>query len=687
MNNLSLTYSVWWLLVCLTAGAIYAWIQYSKTAPWSQQLNYVLAVLRIVIITSISFFLLEPYALSITNTFQQPKIIIAIDNSESMTLNRSVEEISNLKRSISEIENKISEEGYDVGLINLDGDQIENIDSLEFNQATTDLSRQILNIKREYSNFNLSGVVLISDGIYNEGYTPVAVTHNTPIYTIGVGDTSKIKDLAISNVINNSTVFEGNDMLLEIQMQNISMGDVFSELVIIQKGIIAYKTQIDFSSNQLMEKISVAIPIMGNGKSSLSIVLRPVDGEFTDLNNRKNIYFDVIDDQKKILIVASAPHPDIKSIISSIEKNENYKVDLAYKLPDELSYDLIITHQFPSVRTTSVDRNKLLDSVLPVWFIIGGASDFRFIQNDLPLLTYQRLSGNVDLVKPVINSEFDLFHIDDEFLEWVSDLPPLTVPYGLEIDSKQYNVFFKQQIGSVETDNPLLVYSKNKERRIAVLIGTNSWRWRLDEFRGNQIHQNFDQLISNTVQYLSTDTGKKRFYASPNKQTFEKGESVLFQTEEYNALFERITGRKVDLEIVDEIGTKTNYSYVPLSANSIYKVNNLSEGIYSYRATTEIDLKKYNTTGQFVVQELNKEALSPVADFDLLQKLASKSNGSFYPIEGMDGFLKQIEELNPISTIHTSEKEEPLLNLKWILGLLLFLATSEWFLRKYYGGY
>lgn len=687
MSNLSLTYSVWWVFVCLILGAGYAWIQYSKTSPWSRQLNHILAVLRMVLIASISFFLLEPYVHSITNYFQKPKMIIAIDNSESMVMNMSEEEFTYLKSSIAETEKKISDQGYDVGLVNLEGDLIDNIDSLRFNRSVTDLSKQITKVKTKYSNFNLAGIILFSDGIFNEGYTPTAIAHNFPIYAIGVGDTSKIKDLAVSKVIHNSTVFEGNSMVLEIQMQNTSMGDVSSELVISQRGVVVARKSVDFSSTKLLEKMSVSVPITGSGKSSISILLKPVDGEFTDLNNRKTIYFDVIDAQKKILIVANAPHPDLKAVKSAIEKNENYKVDLAFKLPDELVYDLIIAHQFPSVKTTIVDRKRLLNSNLPKWFIIGGTNDFRFLQNDLQVLTYNRLSTKADLVKPAFNTEFDAFQVSDELLKWVSDLPPLTVSYGLEVDLSLYKVLLKQQIGNVITDKPLLFFSKHSEQRMAVLMGTNSWKWKLEEFRVDQTHQNFEQLISKTVQYLSADTGKKRFYTSPQKETYEKGENILFQTEEYNALFERITGREVALEITNEAGEKTNYSYMPLSTNSTYKITNLSEGVYSYNATAEIDSKKYYTTGQFIIKELNREALNPVADFDLLQKLASKSQASFYSLKDLDEFINQVGKLNPISTIHTSEKEEPLFNLKWILGLLILLATSEWFLRKFYGGY
>ena len=119
----------------------------------------------------------------------------------------------------------------------------------------------------------------------------------------------------------------------------------------------------------------------------------------------------------------------------------------------------------------------------------------------------------------------------------------------------------------------------------------------------------------------------------------------------------------------------------------MYKVGNLNEGVYSYRASTEIESKKYYASGQFVVKALNQEALNPVADFELLRKVAFKSQGSFYTLNQIDELSSQFDQLNPVSTIHTTEKDEPLINFKWVMLILLLLASTEWFLRKYYGGY
>ena len=686
MTNLSLTYSFWWIFVCIIVGGGYAWVQYSKKAPWSIQLNYGLAGLRWLLVSLVCFLLLEPYLNTIQNQFQKPLFIIAVDNSTSVVSSKSSFNVD-IRKALSQVEEKLMNQGYDVSVVGLEGNPVGEIDSLTFNRNTTDLSYQLNSIKRDYDNYNVGGIVLFSDGIFNQGYSPLAIPTKFPVYTVGIGDTSTIKDLAITKVVHNATVFEGNSLMLEIHSLNTGFESVSTELRIRSRGKLLSSKKMIFVANQLLDKTIISIPITGSGKHSLTVELAPVEEEFTSVNNTQTIYFDVIDAQKKILIIASAPHPDIKALKSSIEKNEYYHVELAYDLPRTLDYDLIIAHQYPSAKTSSQDKEKFINSEVAKWLIIGESNDVRFLQTNVSFAVSSSGFSKSDLVRPLVNTSFDQFNMSDGFVSWASDLPPITTPYGVNYNNPAAKVFFNQQIGSVATQKPLLFFSKFKESSLGVLLGTNSWKWKLDEYRLSQSHQYYDELISKTVQYLSADQRKKRFYVAPQKAVYEKGEDVLFDTQEYNALFEQITGNKVELELKEENGYIEKFSYVPLSPNSVFKISSLQEGVYSYNAKTTIEDKMYSSKCQFIIKSLDLELLNPTADFDLLQKMATKSNGEFYTFANISDFNNRVEEFEPISTIHSTQKDEPLLNFKWILGLLLLIATAEWFLRKFYGGY
>ncbi len=81
----------------------------------------------------------------------------------------------------------------------------------------------------------------------------------------------------------------------------------------------------------------------------------PQPGEFSTRNNRQDVYLDVIDGKEKVLLLALAPHPDIKALRSILEKNQNYELDVRIltgtaaeaTAPADKQYDLIILHQIP----------------------------------------------------------------------------------------------------------------------------------------------------------------------------------------------------------------------------------------------------------------------------------------------------------------------------------------------------
>ena len=66
-----------------------------------------------------------------------------------------------------------------------------------------------------------------------------------------------------------------------------------------------------------------------------------------------------------------------------------------------------------------------------------------------------------------------------------------------------------QQIGNVESEEPLLVTFENDKTRGAVLFGENSWRWRMSSKVEENSFKPFDEFMNKLIQYLSSD--KKDF--------------------------------------------------------------------------------------------------------------------------------------------------------------------------------
>jgi hypothetical protein len=77
-----------------------------------------------------------------------------------------------------------------------------------------------------------------------------------------------------------------------------------------------------------------------------------------------------------------------------------------------------------------------------------------------------------------------------------------------------------------------------------------------------------------------------------------------------------------------------------------------------------------------------------VADFGTLRQISDDSKGKFLKLADLDKLVDLIQSNDSIKPIlKNNRKTDPLINIKWIFGLLALLLSTEWALRKYMGRY
>jgi hypothetical protein len=244
-----------------------------------------------------------------------------------------------------------------------------------------------------------------------------------------------------------------------------------------------------------------------------------------------------------------------------------------------------------------------------------------------------------------------------------------------------------QRVGSLGTEKPLLAVDIQNNRKIGVLLGEGIWRWRLNEYDRTERTDAFDEVFGKLFQFLSTSEDKRKFRSYPIQQEFSDTESVSFESQVYNDIFEPIYGNTIKLELTNETGQKTSYSYVTSPGNIRYEVGGLKEGVYRYKASTTLKEKTEEVKGEFAVVAPQTELQNLTADFDLLRQLSNNSGGKFYAAADVESLKQDLLAHEVRSTIHTEESYSSLLNLKWVFWLLLLFVSGEWFIRKYFGSY
>jgi len=683
------------LIVCALLGLAYAYILYKNSGPWGKRTNYVLFGLRFLLATVIASLLVSPILKQIQNTIEEPTYIIAIDNSSSIANGTdSLERVSILQK-IGEVANSHRQRGFKVRFRTIDDQQFEELPAnLSFTAQQSNLAGLLENIRADYEGRNLGGVMLVSDGIYNEGIAPTFRDYKFKVATLGVGDTVPKADISINSLVYNKISYQGNKfpVLVQFTQQGYS-GDRVN--IAISRGgkLLASQPYILRGENQINE-VKLLIDADEKGFQRYTVNISPLEGEFTTLNNRQQAYVEIIEGKENIAIIAAAPHPDIKALRLAIESNANYSFDqYLLSLPDDRNklinnktqYDLIIYHQIPDRRGYDRVLAQLeLDGIASL-FIFGGNSDLRSFNQSNKVLTLDAVPGEYDQINAVFNQGFVNFRLSEQLQQTFTELPPISVPFGKYNLSSGSSVMLYQQVGSITTTKPLIALNEEIEPKQAVLMGDGLWKWNLTSYVMNDNHEAFNELVTKLVQFLSSKEDRRKFKAYPVKNEFNTNEKVVFDTEVYNDLYERIYGNKINFSLKDDEGNAYEYSYITNENNTRYSMSGLPQGVYKYTASTTLGDENSQVSGEFVIKAIQIEDINLTADFNILRTLSQSTGGNFYKLDDIDS--EDVTQLQAQGIIHTSEKYLPFINLQWLFFVLLALVATEWFLRKYNGSY
>ena len=634
------------------------------------------------------FLLVGPIIKHLKNRIEQPQLVIALDNSQSIAEVLDSVERGDLVSHVNGLVETLQEADYEVQLRTFNQDQTQEI---LFNQTSTPLDAFLGGIQSDYEGKNLKSVLLVSDGIHNKGLSPVYAPYKFPVYTLGIGDTIPQKDIQLKSILYNKIAYQGNQFILRADILNEGFVNTPLEVVLSESGRVLQRKNITTTATPQILQVDFTLTAESKGLKDYRISIAAVEGEFTQSNNQRHAYIDIIEGQRKVLLAARGPHPDLKAIRSTLDNNQNYQTDLYIpniSAPKLDSYDLIILHQMTQQEASRVPLiGNLLNSNTPTWTIIGSKSNLPRFNSENDMLEITAINFQRDQVTAEVSGSFSKFQLTDALKEMLTNNNPLNVPFANYQLSPGAEVLLTQKVGNLNTNNPLLMVMDDGDQKQAVLIGEGIWQWRLQDYERHQSFELFDELISKLVQYLSSNQEKSRFRVYPINSEFQVNEAVVLQSEVYNEIYEEVYGNSIDLTITDAAGESRSFSYTTSAGNTQYRINELPSGVYAFTARTQLDGKNYTNTGQFSVTDLQLESLNLTADHQLLRELAAKTSGQFFDESQWSQLQAQLTNEPAQGVIYSEEAFMPLIRWPWVLILLLLLVSGEWFTRKYYGSY
>ncbi|SET56533.1 VWA domain-containing protein [Hymenobacter actinosclerus] len=678
--------------LCLLVGVGYAALLYSAKAPWSRAVNYALAAVRFAVVSFLCFLLLSPFLKSTTTSTEKPTVVLALDNSQSVALFTPPPVLQQATAGLTRLAETLRQKGFTVETRTLAATRAARPDSVRFGAPATDLDGLLAGIGETMQGRNLAGVVLLSDGLVNQGQAPEFADYRFPLYAVGVGDTIPKKDLSLPALSYNRVAFSGNQFPLEAELayDGYAAGTT-ATVQLRENGRVLQTKRVALPAGQRRVKTTFLLTATGTGKRRYEVRAEPLPGEFTLLNNAKFAYLDVVKGKLRVLLAGAAPHPDLKALRAAIQQNNNF--DLITYLPGisplkNQDFDVAILHQLPARSGVGAEvLAQVAARRAPALYVLGAQSDFGAYNRLGTGLTVQPRGSQTDDVTPVPNPGFSRFTFEEDALRRFSEYPPVPVPFGEARLSGGAEAALWQQVGRVATQKPLLVFGGTPARRQATLLTEGSWQWRLQEaVEHDDRPEAYDRLVLRTLQLLTQNANRKRLDVYPTQDAFNSSDDVTFGAETYNAIFERTYGEPVTLTLTDEQQKTRTFTFAPTPDGAPVHLGELPAGLYRYQARATLGGQAQQDAGEVLVQEQQLEALQSRADHNLLAQLARRGGQRLYFPAQLDQLTQDIEKAGYKPVIYEQEDLKDLINLKWLFFLLLTLVTAEWATRKYSGG-
>ncbi|WP_299228147.1 VWA domain-containing protein [uncultured Psychroserpens sp.] len=673
------TETITYIIISGIIALLLALFQYVYKSKKQGKINGILTFLRFTSIFSLLLLLINPKFDKVSYFNEKPNLIIATDNSESVSYLNQASKTNGLIQTLKD--NEQLNERFNLEFYSF-GKTISLSDSLTYNEKQSNIAQVFERLSEVYNN-SVSPTLLISDGnqTYGNDYSFVTKKYKQPVFPVILGDTTTFIDIKIQQLNVNRYAYLKNKFPVEVITTYNGKTSVNTQLKVTSGNATVFSKPIAYSKVNTSQIITFTLPANQIGIRSYQIEIIPLDNEKNTVNNIKNFAVEVIDQKTNVAIVSDIIHPDLGALKKAIESNEQRKAEILSTLEflnQSEDFQLVILYQptnnFRSL-FNEIDRLQLNK------IIITGTKTNWALLNRLQTNYSQQLTNQTEDFQPTINQNYSTFIIDDLNFD---EFPPLHSEFGETKFNIPFETILYKTVNSNQLEEPLLATFETDNKREAILFGEGIWRWRAQAYLDEKSFNAFDNFIGKLIQYLSSK--KQRSRLNVDYESFYNGnDNVKVIAQYFNKNYEFDNNANISITLKNKLTDATNtYPFVLKSTNYQVDLSGIEAGEYTF--TVKVSNANISKSGTLKILEYNVEQQFLNANVVKLQNLATTSSGTAYFIDDTVSVINDLLADNRFATIQKSTKKVvPLIDWKYLLALIALSLAAEWFIRKYNG--
>jgi hypothetical protein len=685
---------------------------------WRERRGAALVLVRLLVLAALVTVILNPQALLPREQSGKPKLIVLLDTSSSMST-RDVAGDSRLAAATRALTNNLARLNNDFVLDlrrfdretrPLDVNQFSRVDLGDASDLSAALMHSVSDLGEQKAQ---AGVLLIADG---RATTPgaleaaqLALARSVPLWTYCLGGAVPRHDLWIETASSEALAFSGAEVELAATLHAAGYPNrSFKVEVVKDDKVIETQEVVPDTNGAARVTVRVKAPDSGEHRYVFRVPAEQDEGE--TLNNERAIFLRSVGEKVRVLVAEGQPHWDTKFLVQSLKRDPHVDVTAVYRISSTRhlavvstagnetrvekdlfprtadamnAFDIIVLGRGAEAFFDPTTEQLLTDFVAKragsVVFARGKPYGGRF----QPLAKFEPVAwgeGNAPTgrLRPTEaardNPIFDLGASGN--LEDLLDRLPALDQSSVTLGEKPLSIVLAT---SADADGPaILAYQRYGQGKALSLNAGGLWRWSFREAGQDESENAYRRFWISLLQWLLSGgqflpgaevalTSSRRYYTSEQPLQFMIATRNIDRTIYQPKLLISGGGREVEVEprargemFVAEAGPFPPGTYRVNLKNNVGKPSELSQSVEVISASVE------------------KRELS--ADRELMRQLAETSGGAVVnadDVARMGDVVKRWEAARQLA-----HRQRPVWDRWWVLGTMLVLLGTEWWLRR-----
>ena len=480
---------------------------YYGTRRWKRPYVWILATLRALSFATVLFLLIAPRFERSKWEEERPLFLVAWDNSESMKCCVDSLSLRQSLRSLREgLEKWAEEKEVSLKWYYLDQEQGTRSRGLGFSAHRSNIGGLVGDVGMRHASDHVLGMLLLSDGLHNQGPALSQASVSYPMYVLGVGDTVPRRDLVLEELLYNKVSYQGTRMSIEVLLSQRGYSGELIEVSLEGPRGMKQKQHLRLSGADI-EVIRFTLSTPREGSYRYKVQLRPLPMELSIENNQKSAFIKVLKEKLRVLIWAPYPHPDLGALRLALSTLPYYDTDLVIHgagdlLDPKVGYDLAILYDVFAEDQLLSAYESLWKKGVPMWWFVTPRSRLDRLVN-WPEASALGIDSKPFATEaaPLLQGRGLPFETHLRFADRISAYPPVVLP-SFQLRGSSGSVSLLDQVTTTSQRQPLWWVSKLQQRHLAISLGSGHWQWRLQEAALYEESLLFDELVLGMVKYL-----------------------------------------------------------------------------------------------------------------------------------------------------------------------------------------